>query len=108
MEITRRLTGRGFVRYEFQDLYGHASSLQKSSLVEPECIWLGVDDLQPQVLHGDARALGIDTDATCGWVPYPIPDCVNLHSRMHLSQDQVKALLPALQYFAEHGELPPE
>lgn len=29
-----------------------------------------------------------------------------LQMRMHLSQETVKALLPALTYFAEHGRLP--
>lgn len=43
-----------------------------------------------------------------GWVEWPIPEEVQLHARMHLTQDMVKALLPALQHFAETGELPEE
>ena len=36
-------TNRGFPLIEFLDLYGHASSLQQSSIVEPPCVWFGTD-----------------------------------------------------------------
>lgn len=39
-------------------------------------------------------------------MPYPIPEAVSLHTRMHLSRDQVRDLLPALQHFVDTGELP--
>jgi hypothetical protein len=39
-----------------------------------------------------------------GWVPFDIPDDVLLTTRMHVTQDQVKALLPILTYFAETGD----
>lgn len=66
-------TSRGFKIARFADQYGQICSLQKSSIMEPECIWLGADGV------GD---------------------------RMHLSQEHVRALLPALQHFADTGELP--
>jgi len=52
--------------------------------------------------------MGMDCQAKIGWVPFPIDDRVLLNSRMHLTQDMVKELLPVLQYFAEHGVLPSE
>lgn len=98
-------TARGFPRGEFRDVYGTPCSIQKSSLATADAIWLGVTDADPKILHGDARALGIQTDATSGWVPYPIPPTVNLITRMHLTREQVAALLPTLQHFVETGEL---
>lgn len=40
-----------------------------------------------------------------GWVPYEIPSEVFLHTRMHLNQDQVKALLPILEKFVRTGTI---
>lgn len=98
-------TQRGFAYIEFQDRYEHKCSLQKSSLATEDAIWFGIDDANPQVLHGDARRLGIETDATSGWVPYPLPAEVSLATRMHLTQDQVRELLPTLIHFAETGDV---
>jgi hypothetical protein len=97
IEITE--TQRGFAVAEFTDEYGHKCSIQKSSLVEPQCIWLGVDDPNPQILARDTPQGGN------GWVPFHIPKEVSLTTRMHLSQEQVAALLPLLQRFVETGEL---
>lgn len=98
-------TERGFPRGEFKDAYGAPCSIQKSSLATADAIWLGVDDADPKVLHGDAKSLGIPTEATCGWVSYPIPEKVSLRTRMHLTREQVAALLPVLQRFVETGEI---
>lgn len=98
-------TDRGFPRGQFADFYGNQCSIQKSSLATADAIWLGVDDANPKVLHGDAKMLGIATDATCGWVPYPIPEAVSLTTRMHLSREQVAQLLPILERFVATGEI---
>lgn len=95
-------THRGFRLVEFQDCYGTACSLQASSLADYEkpgtsAVWLGVEDAQPKVLHGDAKKLGVKTDATSGWVPYPMPKEVLLRTRMHLKREQVESLISALQ-----------
>lgn len=94
--------GRGFQHLEFKDHYDVPCSLQASSLAiynKPgtSAIWLGVDDPQPKVLHGKAAQYGIKTDATSGWVPYPIPEDVSLSTRMHLDRKQVAALIVHLQ-----------
>lgn len=98
-------TMRGFSHGTFIDYYGNACSIQKSSLATADAVWLGVDDVSPKLLHGDAKALGLETDATCGWVPYPIPPEVHLTTRMHLTREQVAALLPFLERFVATGEL---
>lgn len=98
-------TGRGFAIGEFKDRYGHKCSLQKSSIATEDCIWLGVDDAEPKIMASIASQYGIKTNETTGWIEYPIPKDVLLNTRMHLTQEQVKALLPILITFAETGEL---
>ena len=99
------VTSHGFSCGSFMDFYGRPCSVQKSSLATADAIWLGIDDADPKVLHGDARKLGIASDATSGWVPYPIPAEVSLTTRMHLSRDQVARLLPVLERFVATGEI---
>ena len=99
-------TSRGFAYGEFEDRYGAKCSIQKSSLAFEDCIWLGVDDAKPQIMASQAKAFGVDTTETCGWVPYPVPKEVSLTTRMHLTQDMARVLAKQLSYFAKHGELP--
>jgi hypothetical protein len=100
-------TARGFEISEFQDRYDHKCSLQKSSLATEDCIWFGIDDACPQLMAVDALRLGIPTNGkTNGWVSYPMPSQVILSTRMHLTQEQVLQLLPALVHFAQTGDLP--
>ena len=103
METSR--TSRGFSIAKFKDRYGNVCSLQKSSLATEDCIWLGVDDADPRVMAVEAARFGICADKVTGWVPYPIPECVGLTTRMHLSREQVADLLPHLQKFVATGEL---
>lgn len=103
MEIAK--TGRGFNIINFTDFYGEKCSLQKSSIVYPECIWFGIDDPDPKVLASEAASVGVRTDKKTGWIKYEIPENVLINSRMHLNRKQVEALLPCLQKFVETGEL---
>lgn len=73
-------TERGFLRADFEDLNGDSCSIQESSLATESAIWLGQDEGTHH--HGQCMA------------------------RMHLSQEQVKQLLPALKYFSKYGTLP--
>ncbi len=90
-------TNRGFGIAKFKDRNGVKCSLQESSIATESCIWLGCDE------HG---AVQFTPYAKPSWKLYPIPDDVNINTRMHLTQEQVAELLPALIHFAEHGELP--
>lgn len=99
MPIKQTTTNRGFNLIEFPDLYDNPCSIQESSLIDTPAIWLGVTDAKPQIMAKDTPAGGV------GWVPYEIPDNVSLKTRMHLTQEQVKELLPILHHFADTGEL---
>ena len=98
-------TERGFGIIKFKDRYGSKCSLQKSSLAFEDCIWLGIDEAEPKVLHGDARKLGVKTEATSGWVDYPLPKEVLLTTRMHLTRKNVYKLLPCLVKFVLTGRI---
>jgi hypothetical protein len=101
-------TDRGFRGYGFDDRYDNKCSIQDSSLATEAAIWFGIDDPEPQILASRAQQFGVDPKGeTTGWVPYPIPREVSLKTRMHLTVDQVRELIPLLQYFVEHGSLPP-
>lgn len=106
-------TNRGFALGEFVDRYGAKCSIQKSSLATEDCIWLGVDEVEPQIMARDAMALGrsdllnppSDPERHNGWVKYPIPEEVSLNARMHLTREMVAELLPQLQNFVKTGYL---
>lgn len=104
-----KTTARGFELIAFKDIYGTPCSLQQSSIVLDDwgcggsAIWLGTDDAMPVVLWGDAAKVGIKTDATSGWVPYPIPPEVSLRTRAHLNREQVQELIVHLQAWLDTG-----
>ncbi len=107
-------TCRGFAYSEFTDNNGQSCSLQRSSAFggkDGELIWLGVNNKE-----NNFKVLGHDNEARIrnggwGWQEKSLtpmfPDSdILIPDRMHLTQKQVKALLPALQHFAKTGELP--
>lgn len=102
-------TNRGFLISEFTDQYGIKCSIQKSSIATKDCIWLGVDNPNPQIMSRDAINLGLrestNDDRDHGWIPFEIPNEVILSTRMHLSREDVKRMLPILQHFVETGSL---
>jgi hypothetical protein len=83
MELKKTKTNRGFRRIDFNDCYGEACSLQKSSLADADSIWFGVNEAKNHHVT-------------------QLP----LSPRMHLTRANVKKLLPILQHFAETGDLP--
>lgn len=107
--IVAGTTGRGFALAEFVDRNGVKCSLQKSSIATEDAIWLGCDDENPRVMV-----------AGKGWQPVayavaePEPDNLVtidakemlVNTRMHLTREQVAALLPLLQGFVDCGEVP--
>lgn len=100
-------TQRGFEIIEFTDRYGEKCSLQASSLAEYEkpgtsAVWLGVADARPIVMARDADIVGVKTTETCGWIPFPVPQEVQMHTRMHLSREQVVALIRHLQSWLDN------
>ncbi len=95
------LGDRGFKGAVFKDMHGVECSIQESSACAIENdgegwrLWLGVDNPEIKVFRPDDG----------GWKDVPIPGDALLKGRMHLSQRQVRELLPQLQYFAETGSL---
>lgn len=92
-------TRRGFDISKFKDAYGMECSIQKSSLADKDCIWLGIHDAKPRILASEVMEDGV------GWVDYPIPSEVMVPTRMHLTQDMAAELLPILQRFVDTGEV---
>ncbi|WEJ70360.1 hypothetical protein [Pseudomonas sp. PSE14] len=92
-QLTCTTTYRGFPMICFKDQYGAVCSLQISSLAEPTCCWFGVDNPSIQVMEPGK-----------GWQPVKLPAGAVVSNRMHLSQEQVLALLPHLVTFAQSGE----
>lgn len=86
-------TNREFQVIDFKDRNYVECSLQKSSLATEEAIWLGVNDSDPKQCIGGQ------------WTPIEMPEGYHSNTRMHLTQDQVRELLPYLLSFAELGEL---
>lgn len=97
--MLKSLTGRGFGILKFKDAYRHECSLQRSSSIDPH-VWLGLNSADPQIMARDAAEHGVHTSETTGWVPYPIPREVSLHTRMHLNKRQCWALGWRLIWFA--------
>lgn len=88
------VTDRGFGIIRFKDSNGKKSSLQESSSASEPKIWLGIDDPDLIVSEG----------GKCIEVKMPTGN-FSTHGRMHLTQSQVKELLPSLIKFAETGNL---
>ena len=104
-------TSRGFGLLEFDDSYGDKCELQISSICADEdtpngCIWLGIADAEPKILKQDAVKSGLlKPGPHTGWMPYPVPEEVLLHTRMHLNEHQVQGLIERLQLWLKTGEL---
>lgn len=103
MSIERDTTGRGFGIGKFTDRNGEGCSIQESSLADEDCIWLGVDDANPQVFIPNGQP---------SWRPLRIDVPPGGHTqyttRMHLTREQVAELLPLLECFVKTGRLPNE
>lgn len=94
LKIEFKKTARGFPYLEFKDRYDTLCNIQESSLATEAAIWFGVDDPKPQIMKPGE-----------GWVEYPLPKEVMITNRMHLTQAQVKDLIPYLQKFVKTGEV---
>jgi hypothetical protein len=103
-------TQRGFRIIEFKDYYEEDCSIQKSSLADDDCIWLGIDNPEPRIMCKDAIKLGLRKatggEEDNGWCDFKVPEEVSFTTRMHLNREQVQFLIPILQKFVKNGELP--
>jgi len=83
----KEVTARGFKILKFYDRYGQECSLQESSLATESAIWFGIDNTGPHITGPSGQSNE------------------ELNARMHLTQEQVKKLLPLLTKFAKTGVL---
>lgn len=82
-------TNRGFSIFSFKDSYGCDCSIQESSAASEPKIWFGIDNAK--ITTKDGAPVGSEN--------------MTAFSRMHLSQEQVKELLPLLENFVKTGSL---
>jgi hypothetical protein len=109
-------TNRGFSYIDFIDRNDQECTIQQSSMIGDEedaidrpgssVLWLGVKDANPLIMASEAASFGIKTKQTTGWVPYPIPEEVLMHTRMHLSRNGVIDLIKQMQHWVDTGDLP--
>lgn len=98
--LTTGKTPRGFATVTFTDRYGTECSIQKSSLATEDAIWIGAKRLVVKRFKPDYTGWhDVDFDAL-----FP-GQTISGNERMHLTQDQVRELLPILTRFAETGEI---
>lgn len=112
MNVTQRVTQRGFVRIEFQDDYREPCSLQESSAVGEPRIWLGTEGaimagrrlerVSPEQVGRALVAAGLAEGST---VHDPEVADVLVTSRMHLTREHAGKLAAILAHFAATGEL---
>jgi hypothetical protein len=99
-QLTDKPTQRGFSRYEFSDGNGVSCSLQKSSAADLDMIWLGCNEIGLKKCTPGKGWEDIELkNEGPGGINYVAND------RMHLTRDQVAALLPILQRFVDTGEI---
>ncbi|MCK9198989.1 MAG: hypothetical protein M0P49_05245 [Bacilli bacterium] len=99
MNLIESVTNRGFKVIEFIDRYDRRCNIQKSSLGTEDAIWFGIEAAEPKILASKVMKGGT------GWVDYLIHEDVVITTRMHLTVNQVRALLPILQKFVDTGKL---
>lgn len=93
--LEMKQTERGFDYIEFKDSNGEKCSLQKSSAGTKECVWFGTEGR----LMRESGIVGI------GMIEVPLNSEFTIFSRMHLTRDMVRRLMPALQAFVETGDI---
>lgn len=103
-------TQRGFGKVKFKDGYGNECSIQQSSSAMDDYLWIGTDNAKGTavVMAVDAERCGVHTDQRYGWVPFPIPEPVLIHDRMHLNRKDVRKLVKRLNLWLRTGELSSE
>ncbi len=98
---------RGFKNGQFTDANGQICSIQVSSAMHDErLLWLGCHELDLRVGMPWRSVSEAELAKILGATAFHenIP-AINANTRMHLTQSQVKALLPLLTKFAKTGQL---
>ena len=99
MKMTRGKTLRGFSLVEFDDYYDKRCSIQKSSLATSDAIWIGLNDAEPKIMASKTSEGGV------GWVPFYVPEDVQINTRMHLTRAQAWQVVRVLCKFVITGNI---
>lgn len=99
MKYQENVNAHGFKVIYFNDYDGEKCNIQKSSHIGDDCIWIGTDSANPQILASKTKQGGN------GWVKYEIPRDVLISHRMHLSKRQCVSLGIKLLKFGLFGKL---
>lgn len=99
--MNKTKTSRGFGIIEFKDANGEKCTLQQSSVVRNESlIWFGSENIGLRGFNQGWREIS-EHDIMKKFNV----DSLIANTRMHLTQSQIKELLPHLIQFAETGEI---
>lgn len=103
----------GYGEIRFTDNYGNECNIQASSACMEEAIWVGIINPNPIIKAQDAIKMGLRlppnteknplTGEYCGWIPFPVPNEVLIHSRMNLTREQARNIGKLLLKFADEG-----
>ena len=111
-EIKEEFTNRGFRRGKFTDALGEECSIQESSTVTKERIWLGIDEPKLTAMSINVPKLpSIEwvpdegSTKTSGWSTAVLPKDAHIFGRMELNREMCGKLGRILTHFAETGEL---
>lgn len=88
-------TNRGFSKILFKDENRVECSIQKSSSA-CDMIWMGCEDADPKYFVPNGNP---------SWKKLEVPETALFTTRMHLTQEQVKEMIPILEKFVESGEI---
>ena len=107
--MKKNKTERGFFIYEFKDQKGNKCSLQKSSLADESCIWLGLSEPIIKEFYPFPRATNQSwfdiTQEKLNTLKSRPQNEIHTFSRMHLNRKQVKKLIKILSTLLEENEL---
>lgn len=97
-----KTTQRGFAIGKFKDERGTECSIQKSSSAEKECIWLGAKKIGLKEFVAYGNPAWKDRDE---FDEHTMEHHFSANTRMHLTRNQVKKLIPILQKFVDTGDI---
>lgn len=79
MKFNHNITNRGFKLLQFKDDNGEVCDIQRSSVADRDCVWVGIHDPHPQILASKVNG-------GTGWIDYEMPEGALISHRMHLSR----------------------
>ena len=109
--MKKSYTNRGFGHIEVELRHGEQLSIQKSSLATENAIWMGAAEENVKAfIPSEERAPYFD------WVDIDVRELIKMkhsrvdgivtNTRVEITQEKMKELLPIFKHFAETGELP--